>query len=361
MFSLVKVARVTCPANPANSAGRSWRSLAAMLVLVAGWLSTVSAQELSWGQKMFEKQKLDFGKVATGATCSERIAIRNIYQETIFITDVRTACGCASAKVSSYQIPSGQEVVLTVTMDTIRYRGKRDTNAIVTLSEPTKGLTDVVRVPVSVYIRSDVVFTPGVVNFGTVDQGSEVERKIHVAYAGRPDWKIVEVISPKPYLSAKVVETSRVSGTVDYDLVVTLKGGAPLGVLRDQLTLLTDDQGAPHVPLPVEGRVETEFTVTPEVWNLGTVPAGSVKTLNLVVRGRKPFKISGIECTTAMESFRVVLPSDEKTVHVLPLKFVAPAEAVPIDELFTITVPGRAEPLTFRAQGRVVPAATQGM
>jgi hypothetical protein len=321
----------------------------------------LAAQELSWAQKMFEKQRLDFGKVATGANCSDQITIRNIYQETIFVTDVRTSCGCAAAKVSALQIPSGQSVVLTVTMDTIRYRGKRDSNAIVTLSEPTKGLTDVVRIPVSVYIRSDVVFTPGVVNFGTVDQGAEAERKIHVAYAGRADWKIVDVLSPKPYLSAKVVETSRVSGTVDYDLLVTLKGNAPLGVLRDQLTLLTDDQGTPHVPLLVEGRVESDFTVTPEVWNLGTVTAGTVKTTNLVVRGRKPFKIQGIECTTAMESFRVVLPPDEKLVHVLPLKFVAPSAPVDIDELFTINVPGRPEPLTFRAQGKVIAAAGKGM
>ena len=56
-----------------------------------------------------------------------------------------------------------------------------------------------------------------------------------------------------------------------------------------------------------------------------------------------------------MNAVKVKLPQDEKAVHVLPLTFTAPAEASEIDELFTITIPGRAEPLTFRAKGKVVP------
>jgi len=84
------------------------------------------------------------------------------------------------------------------------------------------------------------------------------------------------------------------------------------------------------------------------------VAPGATKIQNVVIRGQKPFKIEGIEATTALECFKVVLPQDEKRVHVLPLKFVAPSEPVEIDELFTITIPGRDEPVTFKAQGKVV-------
>jgi hypothetical protein len=87
------------------------------------------------------------------------------------------------------------------------------------------------------------------------------------------------------------------------------------------------------------------------------VPAGATKTTNVVIKGRKPFKVERIECSTPDERFKVRLPEEEKIVHVLPLTFTAPMEAGEIDELFTITVPGRPEPITFRAKGRVVPAA----
>ena len=36
----------------------------------------------------------------------------------------------------------------------------------------------------------------------------------------------------------------------------------------------------------------------------------------------------------------------------------ASSEPADINELFTITIPGRSEPLTFRAQGKVVAAAS---
>jgi hypothetical protein len=329
-----------------------FRALLAVSVLAQAAL-VASAQELDWAQKMFEKLSIDFGKVARGAECTYRLKLTNIYKETVFITDVRTSCGCSAAKASNRQILSGESVYIDISMDTLRYMRQKDSNAIIVLSEPTHGLVREVRIPLSVYIRTDVVFTPGSVNFGIVEHGAGSERKVHVEYAGRPDWKIVEVTSSKPYLAAKVQETGRANGQVGYDLLVTLAPDAPVGSLRDQLTLITDDANNPHVPLQVDGRVEAEFTITPEVWVLGNMAPGTTKVQNVVIRGRKPFRIQGIEATTPLEAFKVVLPQDEKQVHVLPLKFVAPAGPVEINELFTITIPGRDEPVTFKAQGKV--------
>lgn len=333
---------------------RFGRLCTALLVWTAA--SVASAQDLNWAQKMFDKQNVDFGVVARGAVCSTRLVVKNIYQETIQITNVSTSCGCSAAKPSANQIPSGQEAYIEISMDTQRFMRKKDSAALVTLAEPSKGLRQEVRIPLSVYIRTDVVFQPGSVNFGSVEQGQGAQRTVKLSYAGRPDWKVREIRSPKSYYKAQAVETKRDNiSLVDYDIVVTLSPDAPGGALRDQLTLITDDQNSPEVPLPVEARVEADFTVQPEFWALGTITAGATKTTNVVIRGRKPFKIDKIEGTTSDERFKVKLPQDEKAVHVLPLTFTAPAEASEIDELFTITIPGRAEPLTFRAKGKVVP------
>ena len=48
-------------------------------------------------------------------------------------------------------------------------------------------------------------------------------------------------------------------------------------------------------PLLVEGKVESEFTVNPEVVSFGSLSPGEKKTINVVVRGRKPFAIEKIE------------------------------------------------------------------
>lgn len=317
----------------------------------------VSAQELNWAQKMFEKQNVDFGIVARGADCTIRLKVRNLYQETIYFRNVSTSCGCSAAKPSGNEILSGQEGYVEISMDTKRFMREKTSAALITLAEPTKGLLQEVRIPLRVYIRTDVVLTPGSVNFGAVEAGSPAERKIAVAYAGRPDWKILEIRSPRTYITAAAVEVARdvTRGTANYEIVVNLPADAPVGNYRELLTIITNDE-ASEVPLPVEARVESEFAITPEDWILGAVPVGQTKTSNLVVRGRKPFKIEKIESTTALAAFKVVLPDTEKQVHVLPLTFTAPAAEGEINEEFTITIAGRPEPLRFRAKGRVVPA-----
>lgn len=329
-------------------------TLCATLVLFGG---SLAAQELNWAQKMIEKQSVDFGVVARGADCTIRLKVKNLYQETIYFRNVSTSCGCSAAKPSANEIPSGQEAYVEISMDTKRFMRKKDSAALITLAEPTKGLIQEVRIPLSVYIRTDVVVTPGAANFGAVEHGAPAERKLTVQYAGRPDWAIKEVRSPREYITAKAVETSRnPNGTVNYDLVVSLAATTPIGIHRELLTIVTNDESNPIVPLQFDANVEAEFTVQPAELALGVVKVGQAKTMNVVVRGRKPFKIEKIECTTPGEAFKVTIPEAEKPIHVLPLTFTAPDKVGDVDELFTINVAGRTEPITFRAKGKIVAA-----
>jgi hypothetical protein len=328
------------------------------LALTGGGLA-VFAQD-NWGAKMFDRQTVEFGSVAKGADCKLRLKVRNIYQETIQIASVNTSCACFRAAVvdNVTQIPSGQSAEIEISVNTVNYQKKRDATLIVNLYEPTKASTAEVRLPLHAYIRTDVVFTPGAVNFGTVNLGSGAKQLVKVAYAGRSDWQIRGVKSPDEHVTAEVKETSRGNGLVNYDLIVELKPGTPAGALRDQLTLITDDANSPQVPLLVYGSVETDVTVEPHVLVFGELSPGETKTRPLLVRSRRPIIIEKIEREKADDSFRVRLPEDAKTIHVMPITLIAPNEAGAFDEVFTITIAGRAEPLTVRAQGKITPPAS---
>lgn len=320
--------------------------------------AAADVSQLNWAQKMFERQNVEFGVVARGAECTMRLKVKNIYQETIYFRNVSTSCGCSAAKPSANEIPSGQEAYIELSMDTKRFMRKKDSAALITLAEPTKGLIQEVRIPLSVYIRTDVVLTPGSVNFGAVEEGTAAERKIDVQYAGRPDWQIKSITSPRSYITAEAVEKKRDNlGTVAYDIIVKLAADAPKGAQREMLTIITDDTANPEVPLQLDAIVESEYSITPDLLALGVLNAGQTKTVNVVVRGRKPFKIEKIECGNPGDLFKVALPPAEKQVHVLPLTFTAPTAAGEINEVFTVTVTGRSEPLTFRAKVRVNSAA----
>lgn len=321
--------------------------------------SSLAAAQENWGARMFDRQVVDFGSVAKGADVKLRLKIRNIYQETIQVRSANTSCACFHATIvdNATQIPSGKTAELELTVNTVNYQKKRDATLIVNLYEPTKGATAEVRLPLQAYIRTDVVFSPGAINFGTVDIGSGSRQMAKVAYAGRSDWHIRDVKTTNEHLAATARETSRGNGLVNYELLVELKPGAPAGTLRDQLTLVTDDAASPHVPLLVYGNVEADIIIEPNVLAFDEVVAGNTKSRPIVIRARKPITIEKIERENSDESLRVKLPGDAKTIHVIPITLVAPSEPGAFDEMLTITIAGRPEPLTVRARGKITAPA----
>ena len=312
--------------------------------------ASAHAQELNWAAKMFEKQSLDLGVVARGADVSYRLKVTNTNMHPVHIAGVRSSCGCARAEMTATTLNNGESGYVVITIDTRRHMREKSPNITVTFDAP---LYQEVTIPVKVYIRTDVVLTPGGAEFGAVPEGSEQERKVQIAYAGRSDWNIRDIINKSEYFDAKVNETHRGDGRVDYDLVVTLKPNAPKGDLRDQIILVTDDKNSPEVPILVEARVEPEITVTPEVVSLGTLIPGQKKTVQVVLRGRKPFSIEKIESESGNEAFQARIPDTTRLVHVLPVIVTAPDTVGPIDEEFTITLKGIAQPVQFKAHGKI--------
>ena len=322
------------------------------LVLALGvcCATTALAQEPTWAEKMFDQKNIDFGVVARGSTAVARVKITNLYKQAVHIADVKTTCGCSAGKPSKYSLESLEEGFLEVTMDTVKFTREKTSNVIITIDAP---LYAEVRIPIKAYIRTDVVFDPGSVTFGAVDLGKEATRKIKLQYAGRDDWKVKEVRSRSESITAKAVEVSRSPGRADYEIVVTVAANAPVGPIREQLTIITDDQNSPHVPLLVEATVEADVTVTPSVVSLGVLKPGEAKQFNVVIKGKQPFQIDKIECDSETGIFKVRLPQSAAQVHVLPMTITAPDKPGNLVEEFTVTVNGRPQPITFKAMGRI--------
>lgn len=325
-----------------------WHCARCVLALAVCSSATAFGQE--WAEKMFDRLKVDFGVVARGADTQQRVLITNPYKQAVNISGVRTTCGCSAAKPSQSRLEPGETAYVEVTMDTRRFMRRKDSNVIVTFDQPAFAE---VRIPITAYIRTDVVLTPGSANFGPVPAGEEVRRTIKVAYAGRESWTLQEVRGQNEHLTAEMVETGRGGGRVNYEVHIVLKSTAPIGTFREQLTLVTDDANSPFVPLLVEAQIEPDITITPAVVALGLLTPGQEKTVNVVLRGRKPFAIEKIECESDRRAFKVRLPETEKQVHVLPLTVTPPAADGAFSEEFIVTIAGRPTPLTFKAYGQI--------
>jgi len=303
-----------------------------------------------WAKKMFDSLSHDFGTVAKGAEVVHRFRVKNLYKEDMQIASVTTSCGCTAPKFDQTPVKSLDSTYIEISMDTNRFQREKTSNVTVTFNQP---IFATVVIPVKVYIRTDVVVTPTSINFGAVEKGTRAERKMTIAYAGRPDWKILKVVPNNKYLQAQLSETARgADGQINYDLVVNLLPNAPVGALRQEISLMTDDANSPEIPILVQARVEADVTVTPSVIQLGSVGTDTVTTKTVMLRGHKPFVVEKVECDSNRQAFKMpLLTKDAKPFHVLSLEFTAPKEAGPFSEKFTVTIAGRPEPLVFTARG----------
>ncbi|WP_437205328.1 DUF1573 domain-containing protein [Planctomicrobium sp. SH664] len=325
--------------------------------LFAGTSAVAQQSSLNWAEKMFSELNHNFGTVARGADVRHNIVITNLYEEDISISNVGTTCGCTAAKPDKTLLKTHEQALIEVKMNTVKFMHKKDSNVDVTLTfHGAKGsATKTVRIPISAYIRSDVVLTPGNADFGTVEYGTGAERKIEIAYAGNgANWQVTGVKSGDQTIDAKVREVSRTPTNVLYELSVKLDPNSKMGNIQNQLTLLTNDRNSPEVPVLVFGRVEPDIVVTPEVQQLGKMAPGETKTFTVVIRGKRPFKIDHVECASNRNMFEVPRLTDaSQPTHVVQFRYTAPEAGGPVSENLILTIAGREQPVTFRAEGTV--------
>jgi hypothetical protein len=325
---------------------------AAAIVAAQFTAGPLFAQE--WAEKMFNSLEHDFGTVARGAETVYRFEITNIYKQPMKILGVRSSCGCTSPTIENNTINTYEKAYLVAKFNTHTFVGLHGATLTVSFGAPYPAE---VQVRVHGNIRGDVVFTPGAIEFGNVDEGEVKEQRINVSYAGRADWKITDITNDNDFFEVEMEEAPRTFGKVSYNLVVRLKDNVPVGFIKDQLTVMTNDRRADsqRIPLFVAGRIVPEISVTPETLVLGNVKPGEPITKKVVVRGKKPFKILDVNCGDNCFTFNT--DQESKELHLVEITYRPGEQAGAVKVPVTITTdrPNRKAALTVSAE--VMPAA----
>ena len=301
---------------------------------------------------MFDHTSYDFGVIARGSKIEHRFTMENLYLEDMRIKDITSSCQCTTVEFSKQPLKTYETMEIVATVDTRKFLGKKEATLRVVLDEPFPAE---IRLHVYSYIRSDVVFEPGSVQFDTVDHGTEVQRTVRISYAGRSDWQIDDVQSAFPYLQARLDLLGRSTGKVEYDLTVTLRKDAPVGYLRDHLILVTNDNNrdASRVPLAVEGIIVAPVSAGPSPLPLGVLKTGQAVTRAVVVRGKVPFRI--VDVTGPDDRFQFELPDAMRPVQLVPVTFTAGATPGKVTGTIRIQTDLKgSEPLEVQVDGLVV-------
>lgn len=309
----------TAPGTPAVA-----HSVAALLLLA---LCSAPATAQKWATDMFEKVDHDFQTVARGSDTVYKFKVTNIYKEDIHLSSVRSSCGCTSPSIqvegsASNTLKTYEEGYIVAKFNTRTFTGLHSATLTVTIDKPYPAQ---VQLRVHGNIRGDVVFEPGSVNFGSVDQGTTLEKTVSVSYAGFSGWKITDVRSASSDLEVELAERPRSGRRAAYNLLVRLKPSAAPGFLQEQLVLVTSDSRNPRIPLDVEGKVLPEISVAPANLVFGETPVGKTVSKRIIIRGKKPFKVTKISSDAAGFAFKTSDKANDR--HIVEVTFTPGAGA----------------------------------
>jgi hypothetical protein len=291
---------------------------AARWLFVLWMLATGDGLAQEWAVKMFKVTEHDFGSVARGSKAEFAFELENKYEEDIHVASVQSSCGCTSPTITKQVLKTWEKSQIIAKFNTRSFVGQRNATLTVVIDRPFYAE---VQLAVSGYIRSDVVFNPGEINFGDVDQFQPAEVEVTVSYAGRSDWRIMDVRSANEHFEVELKEVTRENNRVDYRMLVRLAADAPAGHIEDQLTLVSDDTRLNLIPLAVHGRVVSPLSVSPASLFLGVVETGKSVSKQLVVRGKQPFKVVNVKCGD--KCFKFETSPDQKKLHFIPVTFTA--------------------------------------
>lgn len=322
------------------------------LLLVISFVS-VSARADQWSDQMVSIKKIDFGVIATGSETIKQVAIKNVHSQTVRISEVKTSCICASATLvnKQYSIEPGQTAIIEVQMDTKRFKQRKDSNLLVTFNSPRYVQH---RIPITAYIRTDVVFTPGKVQFNSIEYGKPATAVVDIAYAGRPDWAIDDIKFQNPNMKATLSAPSRSNGLLKFKLTMSLDGKAPVGSLRDVLTIVTNDRTNPYIPLLIEGAIAPDISVSPSILQVGSVSSGKAAKVKLLLRGKNAFTVSNVDCAGMSGCFKADLKEKASRIHSLVVEFTPPNRPGKFTEELIVGIKNRAEPLRLNISGTIV-------
>ena len=163
------------------------------------------------------------------------------------------------------------------------------------------------------------VVEPGEVRFGDVELGTKKTVDLRISYAGRTDWKISDIRGNSDNVEVRLDPVQRKGTLTNYLLHITLKENAPSGELQDELVVVTNDEKNEQFTLPLNARVIPPISISPVFVSLGDVGKGKSVQNRLMVRSKKPFAITSVDCPDAR--FQFTLPEGTKTLHVLPFTF----------------------------------------
>lgn len=210
-----------------------WLRHSFVAVLIAGTGSALLAAP----QVQFEKESLDFGKIAGGQPIDVVFAFKNVGDAELEITGIRPGCGCTKAQAKSSKLAPGESSTIEAVFNSTGFNGAINKGITVNTNDPAQGT-------VHLSIRGEVVplafLRPTLQNFGTLKVNTTYHHTFKVVPTDPKTFAITKVEADGAHLtnpSFKKVETP--TGTT-WEVSFTVTAGAKPGRVMEKINMVTN-------------------------------------------------------------------------------------------------------------------------
>lgn len=269
----------------------------------------------------FEESVKDVGGVPRGTKLVHHFKFTNNTQQSVHISNTRTSCHCATARAVKEEIAPGESSSIMVEVNTILYSGTRDFTIYVAFDRPYSAETRLMLKTVS---RDDITLSPDSIQFGKVKLGAAPSQSVVVEHRAFSGWRITGIENENGYLQTRIDPNGTQPNS--YRLTVRLREDTPAGFWHASIGLVTNDPTTPRIRIPMSVEIQGSLAVTPQTLNLGKLGTSAVEK-KIVIRGAKPFKITGVEGLDNTLSIDQTKTDEAKVAHVLKITYSGNAEA----------------------------------
>lgn len=214
----------------------------------------------------------DFEVVSKGEVLSHDFSIRNDGDAALEISDVRPACGCTVARFDKTIAP-GETGMVSIRLKTESFSGPISKSVAVFTNDPENPKLQLVA---KAQVKPYIGVVPGYARFNYVQGESIGAIKQTLWSEDGHDLKILEVKVPYDHLTVDYREATesernaKAAGS-QWRLEISLKEDAPVGALREHVTLVTDHPKQKVVTVPISGFVRPRQHITPDKLDFGSL------------------------------------------------------------------------------------------
>jgi hypothetical protein len=214
-----------------------------VLLAVTGYVSSA--------QLIFSPESVNFGKPRRSETVSREVLIPRFEEDKIEVASVSSNTPYVTAKLSGCKYKGLPGCVVTATLKPGAPIGELKGTITILSNHPKQPKAEV---PVTANIRGDVDLDRDSLFFGLVKNSAERSKTaITIFTVGKAPLKIEKIDSPLTCISVEV--TPKTEGK-EYTLTATLKETAPLGLIKGEVVIHTNNPDQPEIKVPVYGYVE---------------------------------------------------------------------------------------------------------